>query len=154
MDEADLVLLVLDGSEPLHDTDRQLIEKSVPRNTITVMNKCDLPDRAALHDKSIVKISAKDRTGLDALKERIVDAATGGHPVSAHSVVTNTRHVHALEKTLHSLESFQEGLSVNTPPEFLSVDLRAALDALGEILGATTPEDVLDRIFSTFCIGK
>jgi tRNA modification GTPase len=69
-------------------------------------------------------------------------------------IITNTRHLLALEKALASINSFITENSKKTSPEFLSVELRGALDALGEILGITTPEDILNRIFSNFCIGK
>ncbi len=73
---------------------------------------------------------------------------------SSVNTVTNLRHVHALEKALLSIEAFMKAVVRETSPEFLSVELREALDAIGDITGITTPEDVLNRIFSNFCIGK
>jgi tRNA modification GTPase len=156
MKEADLVILVLDGSETLHDTDTELIEKSNARNTIIAINKTDLKQKIKLknQDKPAVKISAKKGTGLSKLKDKIEEAALSGHASYSSDIVTNTRHVDALERALVSLKSFSAGVSKKTSPEFLSIELREALDAIGEIIGITTPEDILNRIFSSFCIGK
>ncbi|NOZ69274.1 MAG: tRNA uridine-5-carboxymethylaminomethyl(34) synthesis GTPase MnmE [Deferribacteres bacterium] len=154
MEEADLVLLVIDGSRPLHRTDRELIEKSRPDKTILVINKTDLPVKINLNEPNMQEISAINGTGLEELKQKMVETALGGRAAGGADIVTNTRHVRALEKSLASLDSFLSGLSNKMPPEFLSVELRDALDAVGEILGVTTPEDILNRIFSEFCIGK
>lgn len=166
MEDADLVLLVLDGSNELHDTDRELIGNSDPEKTILVINKSDLPQKIHPPQSPLAKggskggaiptvtVSAKMETGLDELKQRIVDTALRGETGANAEIVTNTRHLHALEKALASMNSFIAESRKSTSPEFLSVELRDALDALGEILGITTPEDILNRIFSNFCIGK
>jgi len=92
--------------------------------------------------------------GLDKLKDKIIDIALKGGSPSGGGIITNVRHVRSLEKALTLINSFTEGLNKNLSPEFLSVELRDALDAIGEILGITTSEDILNRIFSNFCIGK
>jgi len=165
MKEADLVLLVLDGSESLHETDRELIEKSNSGNTILVINKIDLPCKIPSDilppDRPIIKISALKKIGLDELKEEIVKTSlrdcyglsAKGEKTSI-TLITNVRHLRALERIYNSVDSFREGLDKGLTPELLSVELRDALDAIGEIIGITTPEEILDRIFSNFCIGK
>jgi tRNA modification GTPase len=156
MEDADLVLLVLDGSSSLHDTDRELIESSDADNTVLVVNKCDLPQKIDPEEtgRKTISISAKKGTGLDRLKQQIVDTALQGHAGCGTESITNARHVHALERALVSVNSFISESLKNASPEFLSVELRDALDAIGEILGLTSTEDILDRIFSNFCIGK
>jgi tRNA modification GTPase len=165
MEDADLVLLILDGSSVLHNTDKELIEKSRSKNAILVINKTDLPQKVgagfkpaltkkATGNSQVVSISAKKGTGLDELKNRIADAVSQSKTESSVNTVTNLRHVHALEKALLSIEAFIKAVMRETSPEFLSVELREALDAIGDITGITTPEDVLNRIFSNFCIGK
>jgi len=156
IEDADLVLLVLDGSKPLHKTDKELIKKSEPKNRILVINKTDLSQIIKIDDikKDSVKISAKKGTGLSRLKNKIVSSALNGNTESNTEAVTNIRHVNALERTLNALNSFRTEMHNRTSPEFLSVDLREALDAIGEIIGITTPDDILNRIFSSFCIGK
>ena len=156
IEDADLVLLVLDGSKILHKTDKELIIKSENKNRILVINKTDLSQKIQLDNikKASVKISAKKGTGLSRLKNKIVTTALHRSNESNTEAVTNIRHVHALERTLNSLISFRAALKNRTSPEFLSVELREALDAVGEIIGITTTDDILNRIFSNFCIGK
>jgi tRNA modification GTPase len=160
MEDADLVLLILDGSSALQKTDIELIGKSNPTNTIFVINKIDLPQKINSKFKiqnskfPIVSISAKKGPGIDDLKSKIVDTVLHGHIESNADVVTNIRHVHALEKALASINAFLTAVTNKTSPEFLSVELRDALDAIGEIIGITTPDDILNKIFSNFCIGK
>ncbi|KPK33483.1 MAG: hypothetical protein AMK70_09440 [Nitrospira bacterium SG8_35_1] len=157
MEDADLVLLVLDGSEELHSTDGELLDKTSGKNTVVIVNKEDLEQKLILSssERRIVSISAKQGTGLDKLRKEIVKTALQGQkePLSG-AVVTNVRHVRALEKALASLDSFSEEAARMTSPEFLSLELREALNAIGEIIGITTPDDILNRIFSNFCIGK
>jgi len=156
IEDADLVLLVLDGNETLHKTDKELMSKSENKNRILVINKSDLSQKIRIDHfkKDAVKISAKKGTGLSRLKKKIVTAALNGNIESNTEAVTNIRHVHALERTLHSLNSFRAEMKNRTSPEFLSVELREALDAVGEIIGITTTDDILNTIFSSFCIGK
>ncbi len=162
MKNADLVLTILDGSEDLHDTDRELIGKCNQKNTILVINKTDLPQKIRLpeirtekeSDRQVVKVSAIKNRGLKELKNKIAETTLKGKTFDSMDVVTNIRHVHALKKALASVNSFIEGINKKTYPEFLAVELRDALDAIGEIQGITTPEDILNKIFSDFCIGK
>jgi tRNA modification GTPase len=156
MREADLVLIILDGNRNLHNTDRELIEKSNPDNTILVINKIDLPQKIRLEKTGyhIVRISALKKTGLDELKDKIVELTLKGKSLNGMGIVTNIRHVRALKKAHASIQSFIKGINNKVYPEFLSIELRDALDAVGEILGTTTPEDILNKIFSEFCIGK
>ncbi len=162
MKNADLVLTILDGSEDLHDTDKELIGKRNQKNTILVINKIDLPQKIRLSeirteeelDRQVVKVSAIKKRGLKELKNKIAETTLKGKTFDSMNVVTNIRHVHALKKALASVNSFIEGITKKTYPEFLAVELRDALDAIGEIQGITTPEDILNKIFSDFCIGK
>lgn len=153
---ADMVLLVIDGSKALHKADKALIESSDPDKTILVINKADLPQKIkpVITEMPAVRISAKNETGLDTLKDLIAATALKGREESGGAIVTNTRHLHALKKALAAVESFIEGVSRNDSPEFLSVELREALDAIGQILGITTPDEILNHIFDNFCIGK
>lgn len=158
MKDADLVLLVLDGSNSLHDTDWELIEKSGLGNSILIINKSDLPSEIPQDSlpKNIpsVKISALKGTGLDELKNEIVRTSLKEAAGTGDAIATNVRHIKAIERAYHSIHSFIKNLKKGVSPEFLAVDLRDGLDALGEIIGITTPEDILNRIFSSFCIGK
>lgn len=157
MKDADLILLVLDGSESLHDTDRMLIHESGSKDTIIVINKMDLPLMIGMDelptDKPIVRVSALKCDGLDILKKEILKTSLKERKELGDAIVTNERHVMALRRAYASITSFLEGIG-KTSPELLSVELRDALDAIGEIMGITTPDEILKRIFSKFCIGK
>jgi len=158
MKDADLVLLVLDGSNSLHDTDLELIEKSSSGHSILVLNKSDLPSEIAQgslpNDRPAVKISALKGTGLDELKNEIVRTSLQEAAGTGDAIATNIRHIKAIERAYHSINSFSKNLKKGISSEFLAVDLRDGLDALGEIIGITTPEEILNKIFSDFCIGK
>ncbi len=165
MKDADLVLVILNGNEKLHATDKELIRKSDPKNTILVINKADLPQKLIPpyppllkggwgdFQRQTVRISAVKGTGLNDLKNKIVKTTLKGGSLSSTGLVTNIRHVKALKKALSSINAFIRD-SRKMSPEFTAVELRSALDAIGEILGITTPEDILNRIFNNFCIGK
>jgi tRNA modification GTPase len=166
IEDADLVLVIIDGSESLHDSDIEIINNiSIPK-AILVINKIDLPQKPLSFSSVLinretvdlshktVKVSAKKRNGLDQLRDKIVETALNGKTASGKETVTNVRHVNALERAVSSLDAFVTGINEKFSPEFLSVDLREILDAIGEIQGITTPEDILNRIFSNFCIGK
>jgi tRNA modification GTPase len=159
MRKADLVLLILDGSEELHRTDIRLIDKSKTKDAIIVINKSDLPLRMSLDklppDKPVVRVSALKGMGIEALKDEIVDISTKGRKRDAVDtpLVTKERHLMALKRAYNAITSFLNGID-SISPELLAIELREALDALGEITGATTPEEILNKIFSEFCIGK
>jgi tRNA modification GTPase len=159
---ADVIIAVFDGSMPLAGEDRDILEKTKSHNIIPVINKSDLEhllnDRALqawLPDAEPLRISAKTGFGIPALKENIYRRLTGEQAEqAAEIVITQIRHKTALEKTIGHLQQAQASLADAMSFEFIAFDLREALDSLGEIVGVTTSEDVLDRIFSTFCIGK
>ncbi|MDH4162772.1 MAG: tRNA uridine-5-carboxymethylaminomethyl(34) synthesis GTPase MnmE [Nitrospirota bacterium] len=154
---ADLVLLVLDGSEPLHDGDRQILEEVSRKNTVVVINKADVPRKLEKLARPEVQIdvSCKSGQGLDELRKAISRMALGeqGAP-GEHAWAVNTRHKQALEKALNSAEKAAISERNNASPEFIALDLRDALDHIGTIIGATYTEDILERVFRDFCIGK
>jgi tRNA modification GTPase len=123
----------------------------------------DLPNAAATLDSMqslaanspILGVSAQNRDRIDDLERAIADLILGGHADPGEGVVvSNVRHQHALESTLTSLTHALETTKDSLPPDFISIDLRAALDSLGLITGETAAEDVIHRIFHDFCIGK
>ena len=156
MNQADLILLVLDQSQPIHETETVILQSR--KNLIVVLNKIDLPSKidAQIIPSNLAKIpvSATQQKGLNNLKEAMVNHIFGHGIETSHLMVTNVRHIIALEKSISSLENFLHSLAQKTFPEFLSLELRDTLNALGEILGPTTPDDILNLIFRDFCIGK
>ncbi|MDA8100866.1 MAG: tRNA uridine-5-carboxymethylaminomethyl(34) synthesis GTPase MnmE [Nitrospiraceae bacterium] len=158
LESADVVLTVFDGSEPLHDADRFVIEAVGCRKAvIAVINKDDckrkLESLPALQKHVIV--SCKDGRGLEILKREIVAAVTQEAFVrSDHAWVINERHREALEQAAESMERARRSVQDRLSPELIAVDLRDALDQVGTIIGTTYTEDILERIFRDFCIGK
>jgi tRNA modification GTPase len=157
--DADLVLLVIDGHAHLTDEDRQLLKTAVGSNCLIAMNKGDLLQVIEPTDLptgvDVFQISAKTGSGLERLKTAIrARLVSPGFEVGESLVVTNVRHRTALGRAqdalAHASESVREGLA----GELVAMDLRVAADALGEITGMITTDDILEKIFSEFCIGK
>ena len=160
--EADLVLFVLDGAAPIDERDFEIAGRLKKRPFITVINKMDLPQHAdfdmldpRLLGCATVHTSALERTGLDALKDAVVEAAwPSGLPSSDAAVVTRVRHRDALARAEAAMAETVTALEERRGLELAAVDAREALGALGEIVGAVTTDDILHTIFSKFCIGK
>lgn len=157
LQEADLVLMILDAHQGLTNEDRILLESVPHHKTIIVWNKIDLnhepiPPLSIPHQ---VQISAKKEMGMEKLHEAI-DALIWQHgpPSKEEVVITNIRHKEALVLAAESIRSVQKGLMDSVSPEFLTMDIRQALLELGKIFGTNISEDILSAIFSKFCIGK
>jgi len=157
VEQSDLVLLVVDISQPLTNVDGEIIDLIGDRATLVAANKCDLPQLADLAELEweTVPTSALTGEGLPLLEERMVNLALGGKvSVSDALLVNNPRHKNALERAEQSLAQALSGLASAMPEDFVTIDLTAALNALGEITGDTVQDDLLETIFSNFCIGK
>ena len=159
LDISEIVLLVLDSSRPLYAADRELAKHSHVKHTLLVLNKIDLPTRLRLPDDLskivCVKVSATNGTGLDILRDKLVSFAYSGKVGTTDVDVTiNERHKALLQLSEKYLTECIQYFSSNQPLEIIAQQLRRSLNAIGEITGKTTTEDVLSKIFSTFCIGK
>jgi tRNA modification GTPase len=160
--QADLVIWVVDGSEPLTPDDRDILIEVRDKRAVVAINKNDLPQRVNLQDLAgqlprvpLIPISALHHRRIDALEDAIRDRVLNGTPESSSEILlSNFRHKQALERAREGLERALEATKLNLSAEFLSMDLGAALQALGEVVGEITSEDLLERIFSQFCIGK
>jgi tRNA modification GTPase len=171
--EADLLLLIIDSSAGVTRDDCDVAEElraSRAENAadsldatplIVVANKADLPSalRAGEADDlwpgaPVVSVSCVTHEGLEALAETVGRLALGGELHAADVAVSNARHQDALRRAGEHLRAAQQTLGDKLPLDFVSIDLRAALAALGEITGETATDDLLDRIFAEFCIGK
>jgi tRNA modification GTPase len=158
-DEADLLLLALDGSAPLTSDDRDLLNAVSDRKHLVLLNKSDLASVAekdtALAGHPIYAVSAKTGSGVEMMKSALrAQLVSGGGEVAASATVTNVRHRDALHRAGESLGQALESVQSGMAGELVSIDVRAAADALGEITGAITTDEILARIFSEFCIGK
>ncbi len=164
IEHADLVIAIFDRNEPLKDEDVEVLNKVKNKNTIIVLNKCDLPfvvDEAVLvsHvtplNAPVLHISATRGDGLEGLKDSIVEACLKDWKEERDGIViSNLRHKIALEHAIISLESANHALTDGQPLEILALELRDALERLGEIVGSVTTEEILNMIFNEFCIGK
>ncbi len=158
--EADIVLLVLDGGEPLTDEDRALLDELSGRPCILVCNKMDLGRnatrdllRARYPSLPVVPLSARTGDGVGDLEKTIYELATRGAPTDG-AVSLNARQTAALARALEAAERLAANLTAGLSYDLVSVDLQECLDHLAAIVGQTTPDDILDQIFSEFCIGK
>jgi tRNA modification GTPase len=160
MQHADFVIAVFDGSGPAEKEDMELIRKIKDKNAIIAINKSDLPLNMRLEDvaasgKEYLHISASNGDGLDELKSSLFNANLKNWKEEREwIVVTNLRHKLALDRTCSALANAVEVLGGNQPLEIFSIEMREALDSIGEITGAVTSDDILNKIFTDFCIGK
>ncbi len=160
--KAEFLLLMFDASETLNEADIELLQIANSHRAILILNKIDLPtivQAQALTDHCpnvrVVQTAITEDKGIDTLKTAIREALVGGEFVVGESpIVTNARHQDALRRAQEALDDVIASLENEMPPDLVSVDLRISLDALGDIVGKTTTEDILDRIFSQFCVGK
>jgi tRNA modification GTPase len=149
-----LTVVVVDLSAPLDAADRQLIEKAQQQGkSIVAGNKCDLTAQADA--AGALRVSALTGEGLAELRRAIIDAiAPGGRLEQEGGFITSLRHEQLLQETCEALEQGRTATMHGIPHEMLLLDLYAALRPIDGITGATTADDILNRIFSTFCIGK
>jgi tRNA modification GTPase len=159
LSQADLALLVVDASEPITEADRQIAGLAAGKTAILVINKMDLP-RAARHFDIMpgaprVRISALTGEGLEELEEAIVEVVFSGQvQASDEPLVSSPRHKDILKRALDHVASAQGAHGRGMPADCVAIDLTSAVNVLGEITGETVTEDLLETIFSEFCVGK
>ena len=161
IENADLVLFVLDASRELESEDREVIQEIQNNNkkTIVLLNKIDLERKIELDEfglENILEISAKDNIGIEDMEERIYSYIVEEkvEDSSEKLIITNIRHKTALEKTKDAIRNIFETIDAGMPMDLISVDLKEALDSLSEITGEISSEDILDHVFGNFCVGK
>ena len=157
--EADILLVVLDGTVPLTSDDRDLLQSVSDRKHLVLLNKADLAQTlvtdTALVGHPTYPISAKTGLGVETAKSALrAQLVSGGFEAAESVTVTNVRHRDALRRAGESLGQALESVQGGMAGELVSIDVRAAADALGEITGAITTDEILAQIFSEFCIGK
>lgn len=159
LEEAEMLLHVLDASQPLTAADQEFLAGAAGKRRILIRNKADLPSRLELpSDVSggpVVSVSCLTGVGLEALKDQIRNLAWSGE-INAENlqVMINSRHQDALNRGRMATVQALEALRRRDTLELVAMDLRIAVNAVGEIVGKTTTEDLLDTIFGQFCIGK
>lgn len=160
-DEADLLIYVVDGSRPLDDNDVQIMELIRERKAIVLLNKTDLSpglDEAKLKEmtgREVIPVSAKEQKGIDCLEQKIQEMFISGEiDFNDELIITNMRHKNAMESALKSLQLVEKSIEDQMPEDFYSIDLMDAYEQLGMILGESLEEDLVNEIFSHFCMGK
>ncbi len=161
LSEADLLLIVIDWSRPLSLEDRNTLRMATGMPAILVLNKTDLPgnpreasDLKELPPLPRVSISALTGEGIEDLKKTMGDAVLRGDQETSETVGPNLRQQQALKQALEFFQASLRGVREETPLEIIALEMKSGLDCLGEIIGETTNEDILETIFSRFCLGK
>ncbi|MDC7289199.1 tRNA uridine-5-carboxymethylaminomethyl(34) synthesis GTPase MnmE [Blautia schinkii] len=159
--DADLILYVVDSSTPLDENDEQIISMLEGKKAIVLYNKTDLSpvvDIESLKTRTghpVIPISAKEETGIRELEEKIKTMFFSGSLTFNDEVyITNARHKEALEEAAASLKLVRQSIELGMPEDFFSIDLMNAYECLGKILGESVGEDLVNEIFSKFCMGK
>lgn len=155
LSEADLVLLVLDQSQKLTDADKELIELTSEKTRIIVGNKTDLGSLVDIQNENIIKVSAKNKTGIDQLENEVkrlfVDEVLIG---KNETMLSNARHIGKLKEANQNLKDALSSAQANYPVDMVEIDLRKAWESLGEITGESGTEMLISTLFSKFCLGK
>ncbi|MBT5926275.1 MAG: tRNA uridine-5-carboxymethylaminomethyl(34) synthesis GTPase MnmE [Verrucomicrobia bacterium] len=158
IEQAELVLHVVDGTAPLHTEDLAFLDKQSLKSCLHVLNKSDLEphhSHAAEDRHPWIPVSCSTGSGMESLKDAIIKEVWSGNiKAEMLEVMINSRHQDALLRSKSSLETVIEGLKNDIGLELIAMDLRIAVGAVGEIVGETTTENLLDSIFSQFCLGK
>ncbi len=156
---ADVILWVLDNAEGYLDEDEQIYRKIKAKKIVTAINKCDLPrklerDRVTAKKLTPIDVCALTGSGLETLREELYEVLMGRGHKSPAVLITNVRHRDALIKTDEAVQRAISCIQQEEPLEFTAFELREALARLGEITGETCTDEILNDIFSRFCIGK
>lgn len=159
--DADLVIYVVDTSTALDENDAEIMELLRDRHAIILLNKSDLKQITTVEDvrkhldKTMIPISAKEQTGIDALEKEIKEMFFSGKVTFNDEVyITNIRQKTALQEALRSLKLVQQSIEDDMPEDFYSIDLMNAYEELGTIIGEAVEDDLVNEIFSKFCMGK
>ena len=158
LEEADLVLLVLNSAEKLTDQDRTLLEISQNSNRLILLNKTDLSEQIETDQlpEDCIKISVIKNQNIDVIEERINKLFFDNAAIVEKDAtyLSNARHISLIEKALKSLQAVNDGLELGMPVDLLQVDMTRTWEILGEITGDAAPDELITQLFSQFCLGK
>ncbi len=157
VEDADLVIFVCDGSKPLSEDDQAVIDVCLDMpNSIALINKSDLGTVVSPSDlpfMNVIEVSIKDGTGLDQLADVVDNMFASDMPCDG-SILTNPRQFDAIRRAYEAMLSAMQGLKLGQTPDAVLTDVEEAMEAMGEVTGATVREDITSRIFERFCVGK
>lgn len=159
--DADLIIYVVDSSAPLDENDEQIMELIRDKKAVVLLNKSDLKQVVASSEveqktgHKVISISAKEEWGLNLLEEEIKNLFYGGAiDFNDQLLITNVRHLQALKEALESIRMVKQSILDGMPEDFYSIDLMGAYESLGLIIGEALEDDLVNEIFSRFCMGK
>ncbi len=158
IDEADLVLIILNNNEELTNDDIEIINKTKDKPSIIVINKNDLDskiDISKLENREIIYTNTISLDGIESLKNKISEMFKLEEiKQKDYNYITNTRQISKIKECINHIKDIKEGLNNNVPLDMIEIDLREIWDILGEIIGESYSEELLDELFSKFCVGK
>lgn len=156
IESSDLVILLLNNNEEFSDDDKQLLDLTKNKETIIFINKCDLDNKLKLDGlDNVILGSTFNKDGIVDLKNKIIEIFSLEKIVQNDmTYLTNARQISLIKKSINKLEEIEELIHNETPIEFLTIDLKQVWDYIGEIIGATYKDELLDELFSKFCLGK
>lgn len=156
--EADLILVVLNQNEPLTEEDLELLEKTKEMPSIIVLNKNDLKmniDREPIKDRQVVYTNTKEEEGILPLKMKIKEMFNQEQIASKDlNYLSNVRQISLAKKAYHIIDDIEKALEENMPIDMVEIDIKRVWETLGEITGDTYSEELIDQLFSQFCLGK
>ena len=162
MSEADLILFVLNNNEPLTEEDRKLYEVVKTSDAIVIINKTDLTPRldrdevkAMVGSMPVIETSMLEQQGIDELEIQIRDLFFGGEVQSQDmTYVSNSRHISLLKQAKKTIQDAIDAAEMGIPMDMIQIDLTRTWELLGEIIGESASEELIDQLFSQFCLGK
>ena len=158
IDEADLVLIILNNNEELNEIDLDILNKTKDKTSIVVINKNDLDskiDLSKINNREIVYTNTKDLLGIETLKDKITEMFNLEEiKKNDYNYVTNARGIAKIHECLSKLDDIDNSLNNEMPLDMIEIDLRDIWNILGEIIGESYTEELLDELFSKFCVGK
>lgn len=158
LQEADLVLLVLNAAEPLTHQDKTLLDISEQSNRIILLNKTDLPEKIEADQlpTDVIRISVLENQNINAIEDKINQLFFENAGLVEHDAtyLSNARHISLIEKAVESLNAVNQGLEMGMPVDLLQVDMTRTWEILGEITGDAAPDELITQLFSQFCLGK
>ena len=155
INKSDLILFVLNNNKEISEKEMKILKQLHDKNYIIVVNKCDLPSKLKITDDNIVRITAIKDEGIDELKNKIKELFNLEKiKTDNYNYLTNARSISLLEKAKNEIDTIIRNISINLPIDMIEIDLRNVWNILGEIIGETYDEELLDQLFSRFCLGK
>ncbi len=155
MEEADLVLFILNNNELMTKEDKQILDKLKTKNKLIVVNKSDLKKKIEIKEENVIYVNTIEKDGLKPLEKAIEDMfELSKLEASDFTYLSNTRQINLIKESLKIVKDIEKALKENTPIDLIEIDIKKLWDKLGEIIGESYKEELLDEIFSKFCLGK